>query len=221
MHLVGLFFDMPEILSLCFLALQALLVRVEHDVVVADASRDVFLLAEIDRLWDVMDVLDVASLFELVAELNRVLLAHAIEDHVGTAVAENAFHQPVLPIVVVRESSHRCLDAAQDYGHVGKELLKNLGINDAGIIRSHVMACIRTVSIIVPHTSVGRVAVDHGVHCTGRHSKEKTWPSKFFKVSVVTMPIGLGDYGHLITFSFKETADDSSTKRRMVDISVT
>lgn len=35
------------------------------------------------------------------------------------------------------------------------------------------------------------------------------------------MPIGLGDYGHLIAFSFKETADDSSTKRRMVDISVT
>ena len=166
-HLVGLFLDMAEVLSLCFLALQALLVRVEHDVVVADASRDVFLLAEIDRLWNIMDVLDVASLFELMAELDSVFLAHAIEDHVRPAVAEYALHQPVLPVVIVGEPSHGRFDSAQDYGHVGKELLKNLGINDAGVIRSHVMACIRTVSIIVPHTSVGRVAVDHGVHSTG------------------------------------------------------
>ena len=158
---------MAEVLSLCFLALQALLVRVEHDVVVADASRDVFLLAEIDRLWNIMDVLDVASLFELMAELDSVFLAHAIEDHVRPAVAEYALHQPVLPVVIVGEPSHGRFDSAQDYGHVGKELLKNLGINDAGVIRSHVMACIRTVSIIVPHTSVGRVAVDHGVHSTG------------------------------------------------------
>ena len=103
---------MTEVLGLSFLALQTLLVRVEYNVVVADAPRDVFLFAEIDSLRDVTDVLDVASLFDLAAELDSVLLAHAIEDHVGTAVAENAFHQPVLPIVVVRESSHRCLDAA-------------------------------------------------------------------------------------------------------------
>ena len=111
-HLIGLFLNMAEVLSLGFFALQTLFVGMEHDVVVADASRDVFLLAEIDRLRDVMDVLDVASFFELMAELDSVFLAHAIKDHVGTAVAENALHQPVLPVVVVSESSHRCLDAA-------------------------------------------------------------------------------------------------------------
>ena len=221
MHLVGLFLDMAEVLSLCFLALQTFLVRVEHDVVVADASRDVFLLAEIDRLRNIMDVLDVASLFELMAELYRIFLPHAIEDHVRPAVAENALHQPVLPIVVVGEPSHGRFDSAQDYGHVGKELLKNLGVNDAGIVRPHVVAGIGAIGVVMTHASVGRVAVDHGVHGTGRHSKEESWSPEFFKVSVVTMPVGLGDYGHLIAFSFKETADDSSTKRRMVDISVT
>ena len=83
------------------------------------------------------------------------------------------------------------------------------------------MAGIRTVGIVVAHAPVGRIAVDHGVHGTGRHGKEKSWASKFFKVSVVTMPIGLGDYGHLIALCFKESADDSRAERRVVDIGIT
>lgn len=167
MHLIGLFLNMAEVLSLGFLTLQTLLVRVEQDVVVADTPGDVFLLAEVDGLWNVMDVLDIASLFELVAELDRVFLAHAIEDHVGTAVAEDALHQPVLPIVVVGEPSHGCLNAAQDHGHVGEELLQDLGVDNAGIVRPHVVAGIRTVGVVVAYAPVGCVAVDHGVHGTG------------------------------------------------------
>ena len=211
---------MTEILGLSFLALQTLLVRVEYDVVVADAPRDVFLFAEIDCLWDVMDVLDIASLFELVAELNRILLAHAIEDHIGTAVAEDALHQPVLPVIVVGEPSHGRLDAAQDHGHVGKKLLQDLGVDDAGIVRSHIMAGIRTVGIVVAHAPVGRVAVDHRVHGTGRHSKEEPWASEFLEVAVVAMPVGLRYDRHFIALCLKEPADDSRAKRRMVDIGI-
>ena len=35
------------------------------------------------------------------------------------------------------------------------------------------------------------------------------------------MPVGLGDYCHLIAFCFKESADDSRAERRVVDIGIT
>ena len=48
---------------------------------------------------------------------------HTIYNKVRTAVAKNARPQALLPIVVVGHAAQRCLDAAEHYGHFGKELL--------------------------------------------------------------------------------------------------
>ena len=82
------------------------------------------------------------------------------------------------------------------------------------------MAGIRTVGIVVAHAPVGRVAVDHRVHGTGRHSKEEPWASEFLEVAVVAMPVGLRYDRHFIALCLKEPADDSRAKRRMVDIGI-
>lgn len=52
MHHVRLFLNIAEILGLLTFVLQALLMRMQHDIVLRDTTGDVFLLCKIDSLRD-------------------------------------------------------------------------------------------------------------------------------------------------------------------------
>ena len=119
-HLVRLLFDVPEIVCLRLLVAQTLLVAVQHDVVVANAVGYLLLTAEVNGLRNVVHCAYGQTFGEVAAEFHNRLLAHAVDYHVGTRVAEYALLQRILPVVVVRQTAQRSLDAAQYDGHIGE-----------------------------------------------------------------------------------------------------
>ena len=148
-HLVGFFLDVAEVLGLCALVAQTFLMGVEHDVLVGDAAGNLFFAAEEDRLGNVADSADGPSLLQFAAELHGILLAHAVKDDVGTAVAEDALVQPVLPVVVVGEAAQGSLNAAQNHGNVGEELFQDAGVDNGGIVGAHVVARVGAVGVFM------------------------------------------------------------------------
>ena len=191
---------------------------VEHDVVFTDATWDIVLCREIDSLEDV--VRDLGALLQATGEFYDGLFSHAIDEQVGTRVAENAFLELILPVVVMGESAQGCLDAAKYDGHVGEELLEDLGIDDGGIFRSHVVPSVGTIGILRAQSAVGCVFVHHRVHAAWGNTEEESGAPEFLEVSEVTMPVGLWHDSHAIASCFEGSPDDGGSKRGVVDIGI-
>ena len=219
-HLVGFFLDVPEVFGLCALAFQTCLMAVEHDVVVGDAAGNLGFGTEVHRLWDVSGLCHAVAGAELATERCDGFLAHAVDDEVGTRRAEYAGHELVLPVVVVGETAHGGLDAAQHHGHIGVQLFEYLGVHDGGIVWAQAVAAVRTVGIVAPHAAVGGVAVDHRVHGSRRDSEKEARPPQFLEVAVVAVPVGLWYNGHSVTLGFQHTAYDGCTKRWVIHIGI-
>ena len=81
-NLVRLLLDVSEILCLCLFVLQALFVRMQHQVVVADTTRDTVLGCEVDSLRYVVYIVDIFSLSQPLGQSDDGFLAHAVDDHV-------------------------------------------------------------------------------------------------------------------------------------------
>ena len=86
---------------------------------------------------------------ETLYDVDGVLLAHAVADHVGVAVAEDARAEAVLPVVVVGEAPQGGLDAAEDDGYVGVEAAYALGVDDGGVFGAHVVASVGAVGVFL------------------------------------------------------------------------
>ena len=217
--LVGFLLDMAEVFGLKLLVAQALLVGVEDNVVLADASGNVLAAGEEDGLRHVAHVADLTSLLQLARNGNDRLLAHAIDEQVGSAIAEDALHQAVLPIVVVGEAAHARLDTSQHHGHVGIDLLQDARIDDRGILRALVVATVGRILVAGTEAAVGGVFVDHGVHGARRDAEEEARTTQLLEVAVVAVPVGLRDDGHAVA-SLQRAANDGYAKGWMIDIGV-
>ena len=139
-HLVGLFFDMSEVFCFGLFIAETFFVGMEHNVIIADAAGNMIFLTEIDCLRNIVDLIDGATFLQFAAQLDRVLLSHAIKDHVSATVAKDTLHELILPVVIVRETSHRGFYASKDDRYIWEELFQNLGVNDGWIVGTHVMA---------------------------------------------------------------------------------
>ena len=212
---------MAEVLGLSLLVLQTLFMTVEHNIVVAYPTGDIALTTEIDGLGDGAQLIKRGATFELAAYLHNRTLAHAIDDKVGARVAEDASAQTVLPVVIVGEASQRSLDATQHHGHIGIELFEYLGIHYRGIVGAHTMTTARSIGIVATQTTVRRIAVDHRVHGSRRDGEEETRTTQLLEITVITMPVGLGNEGHAIALRLEHTTDDGSAKRGVVDVGIT
>ena len=80
---------MAEILSLGTFVAQAFLMTVQHDIVFTDTAGDILLTGEIDGLRDVAGN-DQRGIIQLTGEFEGGLFAHAVSDHVGPRVTEDA-----------------------------------------------------------------------------------------------------------------------------------
>ena len=219
-HLVGLLFDVAEVLGFGTFGAQALLVGVEHDVVGRDATGDVALACEEDGLGEVVDGLHGDALVELFGNAHDGLLAHTVADDVGSGIAEDTAAQGVLPVVVVGEPAERCLDASQHDGHIGEELPQDAAVDDGGVFRPAVVAPVGAIGILRAQAAVGGVFVDHRVHTSRRDAEEEARAAKLLEVAEVAVPVGLRHDGHAIAVSLEHTPDDGHPERRMVHIGI-
>ena len=82
---------MSEVLCLCFLVGQALLMAMQYDVVGGDATRDGILAAQVYRLGYAVQGGYVGPAVHLAAQLDNGPLAHTIYNQVGPRVAQNTW----------------------------------------------------------------------------------------------------------------------------------
>ena len=210
---VALFFDVAEVGGLLLLVLQAFLVGVEGDVALHRADFA-------GKVGGLENVVQRASLHQAAGQFDNGLLAHAIDEQVGSAIHQDAGAHAVLPIVVVRQASHAGLDAAQKDGHVGEEPFQDLRIDDGGVFGAHVGACVGRIGIVAAQAFVGGVFVHHGVHAAGRYAEEQAGTAQLLEVTQVVAPVGLGDDGHTQPFRLQYASDDGGAERGMIHIGI-
>ena len=138
MQFVALFFDVAEIGGVGAAVFQAGLMRCQLNVIFRNAAGDIVLTAkrhglrhglapqqrlEVCRAAKGIGAAVQHAVFNFPAKPLHGQFTHTIYNKVRPAVAKNAGAQALLPIVVVGHAAQRCLDAAEHYGHFGKELL--------------------------------------------------------------------------------------------------
>ena len=235
MQFVALFFDVAEVGGIFLLVGQAFLVGEKRDVVIAETAWDVGFRFQRHGLFHWEAAHNLAEgvgravglfaavqefVFKQMAELSRWEFAHAIDNHVGLAVAEHTFAKALLPVVVVRDAAQRCLDSAEHHRHVGIELLEDLCVDHCWVFRSHVVSAVGTVGIFRTQPSRGGVFVHHGIHTSRCHRKEEAWPPQFLEVAEVAMPVGLRHDANAEALVFEQAADDGGAERRVVNVGV-
>ena len=87
------------------------------------------------------------GLAQPLAEVGQWLFAHAVGDEVGSAVAQDAFVQSLVPVVIVGESSQRGLYASQDDGGVGEEFAEYAAVGNGCPFGAHVMSSVGGIGI--------------------------------------------------------------------------
>ena len=207
---------MSEVLSLGTLVVQTLLMAVEYDVGVPGLD----VLYEEYRLGQFEKVGDLTAVGQFVGYLDYRLLPHAIDDEVGTGIAEDTRAETILPVVVMSHASQRGLYAAEDDRDVRIQMFQNLRIDDGGIFRTQVVAAVRRVGVFRAQALGGGVFVDHRVHTTGRNAEEQPRLPQLLEVAEVAVPVGLWDNGDAVAGSLEGAADDGSTERGVVNIGI-
>ena len=202
------------------LVAQALLIGMQHDVVFANAAWYVLLSLQERSLRYVVNLADSPSLSQGVAQGDGVLLAHAVEQEVGTAETQYWLEEFVLPIVVVGEPSQRGFDAAQHHGHVGEELFQYFRVDYAWVVGAHVVTRVRAVGVVVSHASVGGIAVHHAVHVARRYGEEEAWPPQLLEIAEIAMPVWLRHYRYLISSRLYDTPHGGSAEGRVIHVGV-
>ena len=118
------------------------------------------------------------------------------------------------------EAAQTGLDASDDDGHIGEELLEDARIDDGGVFGTEVVATVGRVGILRAQSLVGRVFVHHRVHRPRRNGEEESRTSQLLEVAVVAMPVGLGNDGHPQALRLKYASDDRRREGWVVNVSV-
>ena len=112
MHLVGFFLQMAHVLSLSLLVVKALLMTVQDDVILLESARNVLFFAVESNLWHFVNLVHGLAFGEGVGKFHDRAFAHAVENEVGTRIAEDTLAQLILPVVVVADTAQRSLNTA-------------------------------------------------------------------------------------------------------------
>ena len=145
-------------------------------------------------------------------QFERRLLAHAVGDEVGIAVAEDAGAEAFLPVVVVHHAPQTCLYAAEHDGDVGEELPKYVRIDDGRVLGTQVVSSVGAVGVFASESACSRVLVDHRVHAAWRDAEEETRTAQLAEVAQVAMPVGLRHNAHPQALRLQQAAYDGDAE---------
>ena len=137
-----------EILAKGSLILSALLKGVEHYRLVARQSLNKPFIGHKTDLTEGMQKFCIVPISHRASHFSDNLLAHSVEQDVGTALNQDRWLQGVLPIVVVGESAQRSLNTANQNGGVRKEFFENLRIGRNRIVGAEARSTASGVGIV-------------------------------------------------------------------------
>ena len=154
------------------------------------------------------------------SDLHHRFFPHSIDQHIGLGIHQNRGHQLIRPVVVMRQTTHRSLYAANHYRHIRKMLLQDAAISDRAIVRSCSGTSFRRISIIRSQSTRCRVVIDHRVHTSCRNSKVQTRTTQLSEITMITTPIRLRHYRHTKSGCLQRATDNRCTKLRMIHIRI-
>ena len=163
---------------------------------------------------------DAFALVEELGYLEGGAFAHAVVEQVGRGVGENTGKQTVVPIVVVRQTTHGGFDTSNNHRGIGIELLEDTRVYVCGAVRAETCLPARCVSIIVTQTAGSGVVIDHTVHYTTIDPEKEAWSPELAEIAQVVAPVGLRNNSHTIASCLKRTPNNGCTKGRMVNVSI-
>ena len=197
---------MPEILSLATLVGLATLITVEHNVLIAHIYLTLTAIharsrGAYDSLRQACERIKRLTAVDMLCNLYDTLLTHPIGYEVSTTINEQRRTQTVLPIIVMRQTAHRSLNASGYDGGTRKQSPEYVGVHYSRIVGTRAMTPSRGVGIVTATTTSSSVMIDHGVHGSGRDPKEQARCTELAEIAQVVLPVGLRDYSHPVTGS--------------------
>ena len=121
------------------------------------------LFDEEDRAAHVADLADRHAAVKQLCHGDENLLAHAVGDHVGAAVHKQRAAHLIVPVVVMRKTAQRRLDAAEDDRNIAVCLADTIGIDDGGAIGAQPRFAAGGIVVVGALFLRGGVMRDHGV----------------------------------------------------------
>ncbi len=217
---VRLLLNVLKVLRLQIAVFQALLKRVEHNVILVGLRQCRERLPH-HGLFHINNVAYFLAGVKASGHFEHRFFAHAVDNHIDRCIGHYRRAQAVLPVVVVRVSAQRSLNAAGNNGHVGIEATQNLGIDNGWIVGAHAVAAVGRVGVIATAATGGGVMVNHRIHSAGRNTEEQPRSTEFLEVAQIVLPVRLRHNSHAIVPHLHQYAPNhGSTKRRVVNIGI-
>ncbi len=152
-------------------------------------------------------------------DLADLPLGVAEDEQVGLRVHQYRAADFFGPVVEVRDTPQRGLDAADDDGHVLVGLAGTLRIHDHATVGSRAGDAVRRVGIVAADPAIRGVAIHHRIHVATGDAEEQVRPAELHEVAG-GVPVGLGNDADAESLSFEHAPDDGHAEARVVHVGV-
>ena len=177
------------------------------------------IIGHIGRTADVMHILGRSTACQIIGNFHNLLFAHAVNQKVRTAGLQNRRHQLVFPVVEMHKTAQAGFNTADNYRHIGPQLLDELRINGRSMVGtlSHRTAC----GIFVDRTLIlgCRITAQHGVKVAAGNKHAQSRLAQLCHIFCF-IPTRLAQHSYLVALSLQYTADYCRTEGGMVYISI-
>ena len=174
---------------------------------------------QIRRTADIMQILSAGTACQIVGNFHNLLFAHAVNQKVRTARLQNRRQQLVFPVVEMHKTAQAGFNTADNYRHIGPQLLDELRINGRSMVGtlSHRTAC----GIFVDRTLIFgcRITAQHGVKVAAGNKHAQSRLAQLCHIFCF-IPTRLAQHSYLVALRLQHTADYCRTEGGMVYIGI-
>ena len=125
----------------------------------------------------------------------------------------------IFPVIVMCHTSEACLDSTKDYRSFLKSLTNQITVYNNSTVRPQTHFTARRIRILLAVLFCNGIVINHGIHIAGTYKEAKARLSKYGN-TLLPAPVGLWDNSHFIAPALQKAADNSSTKRGMIYVSI-
>ena len=177
------------------------------------------LLRYIGRAADIAHIRYVAARGEAAGNLNRRVLAHAVDEEVGPGVENDAAAHLVLPVVVVGEAPEARLERAYDHGEAGEGLARAVRVYGDGAVGAQARFAAGRVEVLAAGMAARRVVRDHAVEVARAYHDAEARPAHGAE-GLRAVPVRLAEHRDAEALGLEHAGYNRRAEARVVDIRV-
>ena len=147
------------------------------------------------------------------------MLSHSVRNQVCAGIYEDTVLHLIFPVIVMCHTSEACLDSTKDYRSFLKSLTNQITVYNNSTVRPQTHFTARRIRILLAVLFCNGIVINHGIHIAGTYKEAKARLSKYGN-TLLPAPVGLWDNSHFIAPALQKAADNSSSKRGMIYVSI-